>query len=76
MKSPFLALCGLATLGVVHAIQGPTCVDCAAPLLLNPDWSNGVIATGNYYAPSRGAGWGLGTSRGFLVRKQHRYSST
>ena len=53
MKSPFLALCGLAALGTVHAVQDPTCVDCAAPLLGNSDWGNGVLAGGDYYSPSK-----------------------
>ncbi len=53
MKSPFLAPCGFVALGAVHAVQDPTCVDCEAPLLANTDWGNGVLASGNYYSPSK-----------------------
>ncbi len=75
MKSPFLALCGLITLGAVHAVQDPTCVDCAAPLLANPTWGNGVLAGGNYYSPSKTGNWALGTTSGFMGQLELRGNS-
>ena len=75
MKSPFLALCGLITLGAVHAVQDPTCVDCEAPLLANSNWGNGVLASGNYYAPSKTGNWALGSTNGAMGQLELRGSS-
>ena len=75
MKSPFLALCGLAALGAVQAVQDPTCVDCAAPLLANSNWGNSVLASGNYYAPSKTGNWALGTTSSAAGQLELRGSS-
>ncbi len=75
MKSPFLALFGLAALGTVYAVQDPTCVDCEAPLLANSNWGNGVLASGNYYAPSKTGNWALGSTNGAMGQLELRGSS-
>ncbi|KAK0712399.1 hypothetical protein B0T26DRAFT_648981 [Lasiosphaeria miniovina] len=38
------------------------CIDCSTKLIEHSNWDNGLLYTGNYYAPVKGAGWGKGTS--------------
>ncbi|EAQ85313.1 predicted protein [Chaetomium globosum CBS 148.51] len=64
MRSRLLRLWSLGLLAIVGAAADTSCVDCEATLVANSDWSNGVLAEGNYYQPTKTGNWLLGRSSG------------
>lgn len=62
MRSQLLHLLSLGALAITGVAADASCVDCEATLVANSDWSNGVLAQGNYYQPTKTGNWLLGTS--------------
>jgi hypothetical protein len=63
MRSQLGRLCTIVSLALAPAIAAAACVNCDIPVVANPGWANGVLASGNYYAPDKSAGnWGLANS--------------
>ncbi len=62
MKSQLLKQCGLVALAAVGVAADASCIDCETPVVANSDWANGVLATGDYYHPSKVGNWMLGNT--------------
>jgi hypothetical protein len=62
MRSQLFRLLSLGVLATTGVAADTSCADCEATLVANSDWSNGVLAQGNYYQPTKTGNWLLGTS--------------
>jgi hypothetical protein len=62
MRSQLLRLLSLGALATTGLAADTSCVDCEATLVANSDWSNGVLAQGNYYQLTKTGNWLLGNS--------------